>query len=489
MLKEKKYCLCLIVAVGFCYNVSAQKSGVGDLPATTWQPGNEKPVTTGLTVPANSLFTVRDIIITGNKKTKPYIILREIPFKPGEEYPLQELVKKFEDARRQLMNTSLFHEVVVALKSFEGYKVDILIDVKERWYIFPVPYFKPVDRNLNQWIVEQKASLSRVNYGAKLLYNNTSGRNDKLRLFLISGYTKQFSFSYDRLYIDKKLKWGMSVGFAMGKNREVNYNTIKDKQVFLKDDNYIRSFVTANAEITYRRAIKTRHRFGIGYTMENIKDTILALNPAYFKSSRNRIQFPEVYYNMTYYDMDYIPYPTKGYAAVVSVGKKGFNNIINLWQLSAKGSGNWHLAPKTYLSLSAYGVIKLPFTQPYINQRLLGYSDVFMQGYEYYVIDGVAGGYFKTTITREFLNFKIKVPPRKNREPQHIPVRIFGKIFGNTGYVYNPQPGDNFLSNTMLYSGGLGIDILTFYDFTLKVEWTFNQLGQNGLFLHRKSIF
>jgi hypothetical protein len=41
----------------------------------------------------------------------------------------------------------------------------------------------------------------------------------------------------------------------------------------------------------------------------------------------------------------------------------------------------------------------------------------------------------------------------------------------------------------MLYSTGIGIDVLTLYDFTLKLEWSFNQLGQNGLFLHRKSIF
>ena len=113
--------------------------------------------------------------------------------------------------------------------------------------------------------------------------------------------------------------------FCHWKNREMNYNTINDKQVFLKDnDNYVRNFVTANAEVTYRQAIKTRHRFGIGYTSEEVKDTIVSLNPSYFKSGRNRISFPGVYYNMTYYDLDYIPYPTKGYAAQVSVSKKGF---------------------------------------------------------------------------------------------------------------------------------------------------------------------
>jgi hypothetical protein len=366
----------------------------------------------------------------------------------------------------------------------------VSVQVKERLYIFPLPYFRPVDRNLNQWIMESKASLSRVNYGAKLAYNNITGRNDKLRLLFISGFTKQFSFSYDRLYIDKAMKWGASGGFAIGKNREVNYNTINDKQVFVKDDdNYIRNFVNATAEITYRRAIKTRHRFGISYTREEVEDTIVRLNPTYFKSGRNSIQFPELYYNMTYYDLDYIPYPTVGYAAQVMINKKGFNDVINLWQLSVKGLGSWRVAPRMFLSLRGYGTVKLPFRQPYITQGLLGYSDVFMQGYEYYVVDGAAGGYLKTTLIREIFNCNINPPPRKGRELPGIPVRIFAKIYGNAGYVHSPHPGENSLSNKMLYSGGFGIDILTFYDFTIKLEWTFNQLGQNGLFLHRRSIF
>src|SRR5258705_9072103 len=148
-------------------------------------------------------FTVRNIIITGNKKTKAPIILRELPFKSTDQFPLQQLVAKFDDARRQLMNTTLFHEVIVSLKSVEGYNVDILIEVKERWYLFPVPYFKFVDRNLNQWLVQNKASLTRVNYGAKLIYNNTTGHRDKLNIWLMNGYTKQISMNYDRFYFDK----------------------------------------------------------------------------------------------------------------------------------------------------------------------------------------------------------------------------------------------------------------------------------------------
>ena len=480
MLRKRTYYAWLLYAMLCCQSLLAQQ-----------------PVTDTLKFPvldsarAATRVTVGQIEISGNNKTKEFIMLREIPFRTGESYPLSVLLEKFEDARRQLMNTTLFHTVVVAAKGFEGSIIHVQVTVKERWYLFPVPYFKPVDRNLNQWVVEQKASLNRVNYGAKLLYNNATGRNDKLRMLLVSGYTRQVSFSYDRLYIDKALKWGLRGGFATGKNREVNYNTVNDKQVFLKDENkYVRNFTNAFAEITYRRAIRTRHSFGISYNREQVEDTILALNPAYFNTGKNSISYPSVFYNMTYFDLDYIPYPTRGYAAQVSLSKNGINNEVNIWQLHVKGSGTWPVANKLFFNLNLYGGIKLPFEQPYFNKRFLGYGETFMQGYEYYVIDGVAGGYAKVTLTRELLNFSIRIPPlRKGKEAERIPVRIFGKVYGNTGYVHDPQPGENLLSNKMLYSGGFGIDILTFYDVTFKLEWTFNQLGQNGIFVHRKSIF
>src|SRR5690349_16643257 len=67
----------------------------------------------------NRLFVIHDINISGNEKTKPAIILRELPFQMNEAYPLGTIVEKFRKARRQLMNTGLFRNVVVSLKSFD----------------------------------------------------------------------------------------------------------------------------------------------------------------------------------------------------------------------------------------------------------------------------------------------------------------------------------------------------------------------------------
>ncbi len=482
MMRKRKYLTGLLICIACCHHLAAQFKDAEDSLLVQTGPDS-------IPRPKETHFTVREIVIEGNRKTKDAIILREIPFKPGDEYLLQELVKKFETARERLMNTTLFHEAIVALKSFDGYNIDILVQVKERWYIFPVPYFKPVDRNLNQWLVEQKGSFKRVNYGGKLIYNNVTGRNDKLKFWLIGGYTKQIMFNYDRLYIDRNMKWGMLVGLSAGKTRELNYKSDDDKQIFLNGDTYLRKFTHINTELTYRRAIRTRHRFGIGYVKEKVADTILKLNPNYFNEERTSISFPRFYYTMTYYDLDYIPYPTRGYAAEVNFQKEGINKSNNLWYLNVKGSAHWPTGKRSFFSLNSYAAIKLPFKQPFYNQRLLGYNDVFIQGYEYYVIDGVAGGYLRASMSRRFFSFDINLPGTKKLVPTRVPIHIYGRVYGNTGYVYNSNETTNNLSNRMLFSAGVGIDIVTIYDFSLRVDWSLNQLGQNGIFLHRKVVF
>lgn len=487
MLRELKYGIWLLFAIACCQHVCSQ----GGRPASEGSDNEmidySRPIKPA---PDDRLFVVRDIYVEGNKKTKKNVILRELFFKPGDAMLLQDLVRRFEGSRQQLMNTTLFHEVVVALKSFQGYDVDIIITVKERWYIWPVPYFKPVDRNLNQWLVEQNASLSRVNYGLKMIHNNTTGRADKLRLWLIHGYTRQLALSYDRPYIDKKMKWGLNLAMALGKNREINYTTIADKQVFLKgDDEFLRNFFSATAEINYRPRIRTKHRFGIGMGYERVADTVIALNPYYFSRNQQKVSYPEFYYGLSHYNLDYIPYPTRGYAAEILLSKKGFSKEMNLWQLSAKGTASWPLGRKTFFSLNGFATIKLPFDQPFYNRRLLGYSDIFMQGYEYYVVDGMAGGYLKASFGRKLFNFTMGIPGTRKLAPKRIPFNIYARIYGNGGYIYNKYPGENILANRMLYSSGIGLDIVTIYDFTFKFEWSFNHLGQNAIFLHRRALF
>ena len=73
-----------------------------------------------------------------------------------------------------------------------------MVSVKNAGTCFPATLLQTGGPQPEQWLVEQHGSLDRVNYGAMLLYYNTTGRNDKLRIYFITGYTRQFSIGYDR---------------------------------------------------------------------------------------------------------------------------------------------------------------------------------------------------------------------------------------------------------------------------------------------------
>lgn len=159
---------------------------------------------------------VGDIKLNGNKKTRDFIILREMAFKKGEHIADKELDKLLELSRQQIMNTLLFVDVNVYVAAKKGNVLIINVDLKERWYFFPTPYFRLVDRNFNQWWVDQKRSLDRVNYGIKFIQNNTTGRNDNLNIWFINGYTQQFTVRYDiPLSIKNSRKDLISASYAL----------------------------------------------------------------------------------------------------------------------------------------------------------------------------------------------------------------------------------------------------------------------------------
>lgn len=475
--------LTLVVMLGLCPCLPAQM-GYSDNQTIYSTSNNPNEIANpGDTA---SLFTIKKILVEGNKKTDEKVILRELSFRENEQHTLSELMDHFARAKKQLMNSGLFMDAVISLRSLEGHDAFVTVAVKERWYIYPIPFVRVVDRSMQEWVQNQGMDLTRVNYGINIKHKNFTGQNDKLTLNITNGYTKEVSMYYEDLAIDRSLKWFLNGGFSFGRNKELVYATEGNRNVAYKNpDKFIYTYFNSSLELSYRPAIKTKHTFGLRFNYERIGDTLFKLSP-YYSFRENNIQYPEFFYRMRYYDVDFIPYPKKGYAGEVEFNKKGFNSEFNLWQLTAKGLRAWALTPRSFVSLQATGMVKLPFKQPYNMQRFLGQRGAYLQGYEDYVIDGVAGAYTKASIGRQLLNTQIHLPTQIKRL-EYIPLKVYGKIYGNAGYVYSRDDYlDNHLNNRMLYSGGVGVDVILMYDFILRVEWSFNHLGQNGIYLHDK---
>jgi outer membrane protein assembly factor BamA len=485
---------CLLAFFFCCISVMAQPAQIQEtsLPMDVLQVCPPSPSDSQYAPFQASKFIIGEIVITGNRKTKAYIIERELTFKSGDSVLLPDLVKQFEFARTQLYNTRLFNEIIVSLKSFHGFVVDIQIDVKERWYIFPVPYLKPIDRNLSAW-ADKGYSVDRVNYGLKLSWNNLTGRNDKLRAWLITGYTQQMQLAYELPYIDKALKQGLGFNVSYATQKELNTNTIGNTQVFLNADSidYAGKYLSYNFNSSvswyYRPGILSRHMVRIGYSISKVDSAVIVSNPKYFNKPQEVVRYPEFTYNWEYNKIDYIAYPQKGMTAALEFYKRGFSPEMNLWQFSAKTTNAWKFKNRFSYVLNFGGVLKLPFDQPFFNQRLMGFGDYYLRGYEKYVIDGVASFIIRNTMRKEILNFD--VPNFRKNSRSTIPFHVFAKVYTDIGYAKSQYYIPSSLNNRMLYTWGAGVDVVTLYDLVFRFEYSMNQLGESGFFFHLRNDF
>ena len=70
------------------------------------------------------------IQIEGNRRTKPYIILRELPYHEGDIIPKDSLAILDTISQQQLFNTALFEQVTVNAEKLDSFQVVIKIQVR-----------------------------------------------------------------------------------------------------------------------------------------------------------------------------------------------------------------------------------------------------------------------------------------------------------------------------------------------------------------------
>lgn len=445
-------------------------------------------------IDSSSKLRITSINVKGNKKTKTYIILREIQLKPGDSVVAGELYKNLQQAQQQVYNTFLFTDVQVTSEFISASEIKMNVTVKEKWYIYPTPQFQLVDRNFNEWLKLYNGSLSRVIYGAKFAHYNLTGRRDQLRIYLLSGYARNLSFSYTTPSSNNKLTEGFGVSAGYTQNREIAYRTSYDNKLlqYKNQNSFVRNVLSISASYHVRKGFFKQHQYRVAYSYLNVTDSILApvYNPSYFNSAKSSAGFPDFIYSFQSINTNNNHYPLTGKIYGLTLVKRGlgFSGGVNMFSVDGSFYKYFAHQHNWYSSIELDAKIKLPFKQAFINQRALGFQEFYLRGLEFYVIDGVAATLAKYTLKKKIISFKIPVPFHIKTLPV-IPFTIFAKTYADAGYSYNKKELNSRLNNRLLYTGGFGIDVLTFYDFNFKIEYSFNQLGEKGLFLHGKGGF
>ncbi len=442
------------------------------------------------------IVVIDNIVITGNKKTKDNIILRELDVTPGEKYAYGELKKLLNQDRNKIYNTSLFNVVEIQTYDLSVDRVVIQVNVKERWYLYPIPKIDFVDRNFNDWVQNHGADWSRVNWGIKFTQYNFRGRNERLALLLQGGYTKQAGLQYAIPYIDRNQRTGIAFRMDYSENTNTAFNTIDHDRKFVDSNEIIRRQTNAGVSITRRHSFYNSHHFGLDYSNTWVGDTVLTLNPNYFRDGVNQQRFFVLGYSFISDHRDIIAYPLSGYRFKISAFKKGLGifDDMNMFQISSSYSKYWELDKRYFISnyISAYA--SFPENQDYANATGLGYGNEIIRGYELWVIEG--RNYFlnKTTFKKELLAIQKNISAMPIEQFQTFPLAIYLKTFFDFGYVTNLVGRDQNerLTNKWIWGSGIGLDFFTVYDLVVRTEYSFYSDGsdfQDGFFVHFKKEF
>jgi outer membrane protein assembly factor BamA len=430
---------------------------------------------------------IDSIFLSGNKRTKDRIILRELDFKVGDTLKTEQMEDILKKNRNQVYNTGLFNDVTIKIAKWQNRVGSIVINMEERWYIFPVPIFQLTDRNLNDWWVNHNHDLRRTEYGFQFIHSNFRGRREKLKLLLQTGYTQKYELAYQIPFLDRKGKTGLSIVANYINNREIALQTVQNKQVFYRDSTQaIRTRFRTGMTISHRPDIAQTHHFSLNYIINTIQDTIAQMNPDYFLDGRTRQAFVHLSYNYVADHRDIRAYPLNGYNFRLSLNKMGLsaNHDINTLSLLLSYSYYFPVYKKWYALLNMQGRVSFPERQPYYNQQGLGYGSSTLRGYDYYVIDGQHFAICRTALKYELLKTKFTNPFLKGDQFKTLPLAIYLKTYAETGYVQdNYYTKNNHMANKWLVSGGVGIDIFTVYDAAISLEYTWNAQREGNFFI------
>src|SRR5690606_24256691 len=237
--------------------------------------------------------TVNQIFVVENEKTRRNVILREMDIAEGTTYTWNQFNELLAGDQIKIYNLQLFTSVTVTPLFTNEDEVELLVSVKERWYVIPSIIFSLADRNFSEWWINQGRDFSRVNYGLKLSHNNVGGRNEKLRVGGQLGFTQAVDLQYIKPYIDRDQQHGLSARFSFFTNRNIAIRSVENKQVFFTNDNedVLKKSLNISLTYTYRGSFYNFHYFTLGFSNTSIHEDVLSQNPNYFGHGEKRMRY------------------------------------------------------------------------------------------------------------------------------------------------------------------------------------------------------
>jgi hypothetical protein len=434
-------------------------------------------------------YVVTAISVFGNTVTKPDVVLSELTFAINDTLDFDLIANHIVLSKNNLQRTPLFNSVDIQYSITEN-KLIFVINVEERWYLWPQLVLNFADIDFNAWL--DKKDWSRLIYGIRLYKYNFRGRNEILKLLFVSGFIQQRGITWYDIYLDKQRKHSLGGSFLYSFQNYVDYSIFENKVLTFKSDKRnIYEYYKSSFDYTLRLGLNQKVKATLGYEKYEISDTVFNLNPFFLGNNQRKASFG--YINISYLldTRNQRSYPLSGSWVRFTFSKKGFYTKyenVNCIGIELTAKSYYGLSSKVTSATSINFRLNEQKVKPLFMQVPSGNDNNF-QGYEYYSLFGDISVLYKGLLKYELVaprKTTLKfVPWQKFNKPSYA---IYSNLFVNAGYYQNRmdivESTKNNLLNSWQYSLGVGVDFVTYYDRVFRVELTMNKMRRMGVYFH-----
>jgi len=416
-----------------------------------------------------SYGVIDTILISGNEKTKDYIILDEMTLKPGSEATPEAI----EFDRNRIYSLGLFTRVDISYGISEGQRL-LRVDVSERWYLIPVPIFGFRD-----------GDPKRPYYGGGLLHNNFRGRNQKLLGLIVFGHNPSLALSFFDPLIDDNhdLYFDTGLSFSKIRNKSIVQSTLAG--------DYDELHYNLSATIGKRFSLYQWAGITLGYQIVEVTDPYPWRTTA--ADGIDRFLYGGISYRFDSRDLR--EYPSEGRFLSVYVTKSGFGESSISYTrfgtdfrtyiplpLSLTFAGRVHGTIVSGGRLPTYGHVFFGY-----GERIRGYFTTVFEG------ENMVG----TTVELRYPLVKafdihvteVPLPPEFSVWRFGISVAIFadaGLVWCRSSTDECPEPAiraDKIQFSSFFSGYGAGIRFLLPYGVVVRTEYAYNEYFEGQFIL------
>ncbi len=441
-------------------------------------------------------IAIEKIIINGNKRTKNQIVLRELEFSAESSLKKEEFDVLVNKSRENLINTSLFNFVeIFSHIDSTTQRAMITINLVERWFILPFLIIKSAEENMNTWWLYKNTE--HLSLAMTIVDFNFRGRREQLVIKTNVGYDRSLGFSYTLPYVNQQKTIGLQIN--------ANYGAYKELIIGIDDFEY-QFHRNLNGDVLqeysfglgaiWRPYFRTTQQFNLDLIKSTFSKDVIIANSQWLPNAQlNYLRFSSKL------KIDYRnnkAYPTEGYYADFIFVQNG----LGIWSTEDKMQRVFEMNARFYQALNKrffwasglHGVItKNASKTDFFGEELGNYNNE-LRAYEHYRIP-----FEEAIICKNNLKFQIvpktikRIPFIKTESVAKIHYAVYLNAFFDAALIkLNKQRNNliyrNDLKSNFLYSSGVGLDFVTYYDMVFRFEYSRNfEFNDWGFFIHLRT--